>query len=379
MRILHRYLVLELLWNATLFLAVIITIYFVMALALLLGRTTIEGLPMWVVFKATWYTVISNLHLIVPLTILSGAIFTYGRAHGDGEFTAMRVAGIHPYQVLVPALFVGSLGTMGLAWLQDEVIPKAHFASRVELRKDVFMNLDEILRRSRREIVQKRWSARWQDAVDDAQGNLVLRNLLIVQRNKEGLMDSRLLAENARPIYMARQNKLHLELENVSRYEADGPPKRAGRFEMDLDLDELSTKDSAIKRKRDFSYEELLSRWRHLEARAASVSGLPGTGESAARKARQHRCLYHFRIAFSFSSLFFALLGATLGLFRPVSNRAIVFLVGFLLVVGIYYPLQQWGRRLGDTGSLHPGVALWIGNAVLLGFSLFLFRRVCRE
>ena len=378
MRILHRYLVLELLWNLTMFLAVILGIYFVMSLALTLGKSSIEGLPIWIVLKGTFYIVVSSLYLILPLTVLSASIFTYGRANSDGEFSAVRVAGIHPYQVLVPALFVGSLGTVGLAWMQNEVMPAAHFTSRIQLRKDVFVNLDEVLRSSRRAIGQKRWSANWQDAVTDSEGNLVLEGLLILQRNKDGRMSNRLLAAHAYPTYREEENVLRLVLEGVKRWEGDGPPRLAGLFEMDLDLDELSTKDAAIKRKSDFSYEELLTRSRHLHSRVQTMPVGSKERLRGERKAAEHRGVYHFRIAFAFSSILFALLGATLGLFKPVNNRAIVFLVGFLIVVGIYYPLQQWGRRLGETGVAHPGLALWIGNAFVLGLALVLFRKVCR-
>ena len=226
MKTLHRYLVIEMIWNVAMFMAVILSAFFVMSMALTLGKSSVEGLPMLIVFRATWYQVVANLNLILPLTVLSSAIFTYGRAHIDGEFTAVRVAGIHPYQMLVPALLVGAFGTLGLAWLQDEVMPSAHFSGRIELRKQIFDSLDDILRGSRREIAQKRWSAMWRAAVDDPAGNLVLEDLLVIQKDKDGFMRTRLMADRARPLFIENENKLRLTLENVKRWEVSYQPSR---------------------------------------------------------------------------------------------------------------------------------------------------------
>jgi len=377
MSILHRYLLLELARNAVTFLSVIVAIFFVMSLALMLGRSSTEALPIEIVAGATAFQVVSNLGLIGPLTVLSAAIFTYGRAHAEGEFTAVRVAGIHPWQAIVPAAFVGSLVSFGLIWVQDEAVPDAHFQSRLELRQNVFQHLDSILAGQGREISQRRWNARWKEAVADTEGHMTLLDLLIIRKDKQGRMKSRLLARRAWPIFNEQENRLRLVLESVRTYETDGPAESASRLRIDLDLDELSSGALAARRQSEQSYEQLLTKaawYRHLAALA------DGDQERCRllSKACSSLTRFHGRVASAFSALFFALLGASLGLFRPVRNRALVFLVGFLLVVGFYYPLQQWGRHLALSGAVVPGLALWIGNAAVLILSLGFYWKAMR-
>ena len=382
MKRLHRYILLDLIQNVFLTLAAIMSIYFVLALALVLGTERTEGVPFSVVIRHTGYMAISNLHLTLPLTILTACIFCYGRLRADQEYTAARVSGIHPYRILLPALFVGALATLGLAWLQGEVMPAAHFKSRVELEQDIFEHMEDILKKKDRSHRDEDWSAEWHGLEQDADGHIVLRQLTfwLFDGKEKGKLVRIIRADLAKPSFDRRSNRLTMHLRKVKlKNVEDGEESTASSADsltLPLNLNALA-RDTKTKRNRSMGYEELLTRVKRLEE---------GRGTEAARSdekvdesIRETWCEYHSRGAFAASAVLFAVFGAILGLRKGTSNRAVVFLMGFLLVMLGYYPLMMAGESLGESGALPPPLALWMGNAVLILLILVDWRRLLRS
>jgi lipopolysaccharide export LptBFGC system permease protein LptF len=377
MKRLHRYLLSELLRSAGLTMVAILAIFFIVALALVLGTSRAEGVPFSVVLRHTGYRAAATLYLTLPLTVLTACIMSYGRARTDGEFTAMGVSGIHPWHVLVPAIFLGAAATLSLAWLQDEVMPGAHFRGRVELEHDVLSNLESVLKRSNRTIEEESWSASWTALRQDEEGHIVLAGLQLLMLDDDRVVQRSVRAAIAKPQLDPAANQLNLELRDVWRTEADGSaPSRAGALSISLNLDSFGA-ELKSKREGDCSYEELLTE-AHRQERLASSAPEATTRERAAKRARKYRAEYHLRVANAFSSVLFAFLGAVLGLWRGTGNRALVFLLGFLIVVGVYYPLNMVGASIANAGVLPPALATWIGNVVLAGLATKIFRKFLR-
>lgn len=363
MKRLHRHILLELLSNALLTLAVVVCVFFLIALALIMGTSRAEDVPFLVVVEHTAYNAVSTLYLTLPMTVLTACLFTYGRLRADGESTAARVAGIHPWQLCTPAVSLGAAACLLLAWLQDGIMPAASFQARLELRQDLVRNLEGILKRSPG-IVEKRWKAKWGRRGEDEDGKLVLFDLELLELDKAGPLKAHTFARTAKPILDPAGSVLTLELADFQRWEAGGREVSMRSLSVNLPLEALSTGQSVNRRDGDRSYEELITRAR----RKAEYAGLAADGEERARHladAREASTAFHFRVAFAFSTVLFALLGAGLGLRHGLGNRAVVFIVGFLVVVAVYYPLEMLGSFLAHRGILRPEAALWIGNAVV--------------
>lgn len=376
MKRLHRYLLAELLQNASLTVVAILAIFFMLALALVLGTSKSEGVPFLLIMRHTGFKAVSTLYLTLPLTILTACLFTYGRSRSDGEFTATRVAGIHPWQTILPAILVGALCSLALCWLQGDAMPAAHFKGRVELEQDVLENLEGLLKKRDRRIEADGWSASWKTLRSDDEGHIVLGglHLLIFDENK-GFREN-IRAEWAKPRLDEVTKTLTLELHEFRRVNSDGQQFMSTSLEFPLQLGSLAG-ERKRKRKRDCSYEELLTRSSRF-ALASDTASEEKVRRKMAKKAREYRAEFHMRVAFAFSAILFAFLGAVIGLWKGMGNRAVVFLVGFLLVVGFYYPLQMVGAWLASDGILPPGIALWIGNVALLGLSTWVLRKVMR-
>jgi lipopolysaccharide export LptBFGC system permease protein LptF len=382
MKRLHRYLLLDLGQNVLVTLAAIIATFFVVALALVLGTSRIAGVPFGVIVRMTGYVAISNLHLTLPLTILTSCIFCYGRLRADREYTAARVSGIHPYRILLPALFVGGLTTLALAWLQGDVMPAAHFNQKKALIQEVFVHLEDILKKKEKSYIDDDWSAVWNGIEQDANGHIILRDLkfMLFDRKPEKKLSRIISADWAKPTFDRRSYRLTMQLKKVVlRNVVDGEESLASSAEaltLPLNLNALA-RDTKTKRLSDMSYEELLTRVKRLED--AIENGSTDGPKKERERIRETYSEFHSRGAFAGSGILFALFGAILGLRRGTSNRATVFLLGFLVVILGYYPLMMVGTTLGNQGALPPAAALWIGNAVLLALITFDARRLLKS
>lgn len=377
MKRLHRYLLSELLQNASLTVVAILAIFFMVALALVLGASRTEGVPFLLVLRHTGFTAVSTLYLTLPLTVLTACIFTYGRARSDGEFTATRVAGIHPWQTIVPAMVLGASCTLALCWLGGGAMPAAHFKGRVELERDLLANLEGLLKRKDKRIVDKSFSAMWKTLRQDKAGHIVLGDLqLIILDKADRTFTERIRARWAKPRLDTVANTLSLELTDLTREDSSGQVFQASQFNITLHLESLGA-ERKEKGDSDCTYEELLTRSRRY-ADQAELAADEEQRDKLREKAREYAAEYHMRIAFAFSAVLFAFLGASLGLWRGTGNRALVFMVGFLLVVCLYYPLEMAGRWLAIDHSVPPVAALWVGNGVLIGLSGWVFRKVLR-
>jgi lipopolysaccharide export system permease protein len=87
---------------------------------------------------------------------------------------------------------------------------------------------------------------------------------------------------------------------------------------------------------------------------------------------------FHRRFALPFACFVFALVGVPLGIQNQRSGKA----TGFSLSIGvilIYYIILSAGKTLGEKGMLHPAVAVWAPNLILLAIGAYLFRKAATE
>ena len=380
MKGLHRYQLWELLQNVLLTLAAITAIYFIVALAFVMGSEKASGIPFALVLRQTGYQAVANFDLILPLTILTASIFSYGRLRAEREFTAIRVAGVHPFQVLLPAIFVGALGTFGLAWLAGGAMPDAHFRQRTSLQQEVFDHLEDILKKRDRRFRGDGWNAKWDALEQDSEGHIVLRGLrFFIYDDSQGIdeMEARsILADWAKPTLDRRTNRLTMHLRDVRLVMEDGMFSTADRLTLPLNLSVFG-KTYKFKRESDMTYEELLTRRERFAAFAGGDAEFtPKEREKHKERVLESSIEFHQRFAFAGSCLMFAVFGAILGLLRGTNNRALVFLQGFIIVILGYYPLAMAGEHIAKTGMMPPYVAVWLGVAVLFILSLFGYRKL---
>ena len=329
------------------------------------------------------YFVPSLLPFTIPATLLLTVTIVYGRVSGDLEMTAAKAAGINPFSLLVPAFLVGAVLSVVSFALTDRVGPWAvtqiqavvidavedivlkqlknerRFAPQVSGFDGVQLTVmdvrDRTLIRPAFDYVRRN-GRRYHAEADEANLTFDLDNSQVTLRmvncrgdygemilGHSGVFDFVIPMEgqfgktNARdlPMTAIRQN-LRLEAEKIERstVERDLLASLAlatGQFEL---LDEAESVDKSF-------------------------------GSRQPKNVRKMRTEFHSRPAMACSCFLFALLGAPFAVLRGKSQFFTTFLVCFLPIVGVYYPVTLGMLTQTKAGALDPTWAVWVADAML--------------
>jgi lipopolysaccharide export system permease protein len=359
LRLIHRYLLRELIVNAAVSLVVVFAIFFLAALSIQVGRSSSENLPMLAILKYVALLLLYTSYLTVPVCIVTTCIFTYGRAAQDGEIAAAQTSGIRINGLLVPAVFLGACAMLMLAVLQNRVMPEAHFQSR-QVDESVFLNVEQLLKRRDKSIQEKDFVFQWNAVGQDSGGDLVLEDVELV-KFKDGKWASSTRARRARPVTEPGSSRVTLELDDIHHSEP-GLTVLGVRIETPIDLSALLP-PRVRSGENQLTYEELLS------------------GAASARTEKRSNRLsaeFHFRFAMAIAPLLLAAFAAPFGIALRIRNRAVVFLAGVLVMVGGYLPLIVVARSLVERGAKPAWMYLQAPNVILACVALYFVRKIHR-
>ena len=59
------------------------------------------------------------------------------------------------------------------------------------------------------------------------------------------------------------------------------------------------------------------------------------------------------------------MVGCPIGIWFSKSDYLGAFITCFLPIVVMYYPLLLCGINMGKGGSVHPGISIWVANAMM--------------
>lgn len=340
-----------------------LAVFYIGGLSTQFDRRAYDGLPMITILRQVGFTILSTTFLLVPLAVMATCIFTYGRFSADGEFDATRASGIPPFKTLMPALAIGAVAMLGLGVLQNSVIPDARHAGR-RVSIDGFEQVSNIFLRNDRKLALKGFIFTWSAARQDAAGELVLENVLLIQYDKTtGLPTATTSAARARPSVDGEKDLLTLSLEDLRREEADGLVQRYGELTQTIDLDALWNRRVVARAAADLSYTQLLAEM--------------GRGGGALR-ATDVAAEWWFRIATCLAAFLAAGIGAPVGVLLKTRNRAVTFLVGLGIVALVFFPLLATAKNMAEKGTVAAPAAMAVPVVLLFAAAAALHTKAVR-
>ncbi|MEW6747184.1 MAG: LptF/LptG family permease [Planctomycetota bacterium] len=162
MLIYHRHLLRELLWNVA-FTFTTVTFVFGIAIAVQTIYKASQLAPL-LFAKMMPLLLLKVMPIVIPLSILVGVVMTFGRVAVDGELNTLKTAGIHPFWVIPPALFVGAVGFLITLMINDDLAPRAEYLSRSLLSEQDLRKLLEVrLRQGQRELSIGGYDLSWSE------------------------------------------------------------------------------------------------------------------------------------------------------------------------------------------------------------------------
>ena len=357
-----------------------------------LQQASEEGLGAEQIAQILPYIVPSLMPFTIPATLLLSVCIVYGRMGGDQEVIAAKAAGAHVFTLLAPAFLLAAALSVSSFLLTDRVIPWA------------MMNIQRIVADAMEDLFLD--FLRTTNRFSDPQ-----RGLMITARSVEGktLIGPQfrfappgrspvtVTAERAEISFDLAEGVVRVEMHRgllqsaggvrgffdhevrtfpISNGGEDAKPRHLTTAELYLKLKELKRNRAAVERHAaavatlDLILGEL-PRPDRLGPEPPPPEQLPIWREKVLAE-------IYSRPAMAASCLFFALIGGTFSIKQGRSSFLTTFMICFVPILLVYYPVTLGMLNLAKHGDADPRWAVWVGNALVGVWGLFTLRQVAR-
>jgi lipopolysaccharide export system permease protein len=389
MRTLHRYLTRQIV--ATMLMTVVVFTF-----VLLLGNVLKEILGMLVNRQATLLMALQAIGLLIPFVLvfalpmglLTATLLVFGRFSADQELTAVRASGVSLVALITPVLLLSAVMSIVSAWVNLEIAPKCRVAYK-RLLVNVGLSQAGLLLPEKTFIKDFPDKIVYIGKIDGSD----LKDVLIYNLNPEGKVDYYIRAKEGKLETDQANQVIHVQLTDAWRVglmEDSEVPVPVYAAESSLSYTNQADKIKAEKRQlSDMTFRELQAQLKVLESRVRYIGPLPKlTPEEAREKLREIkefreditlpiRLQIHSKIAFSFASIGFTLVGIPLGI--RAHRRETTFGIALaLILVLLYYSFFIIGQSLDTHPEFFPHLILWVPNFLFQAIGMVLLWRANR-
>jgi len=392
LRILTRYVVIDLLKVFFLTLGVMTLLLFVV----LLGRQAVDrGLGLGPLLRMAPYILPEAMQFTLPGALLLATTGVYGRMAASNEIVAVKSLGITPMVFVWPTLVLAVLVSLTAVFLNDLAVSWGRLGQeRIFLESMEAVAYGQLRTRGTFSVGGVSLNVR---GVEDR----TLMRPTVIRQGKGDQPATIITAESAEFRAYPHRGELVLRLRN---WEAEGPLAVVwpGEREEIIPLDEFFGNKNRTRSPSTYALSEIgsakaeqrqkISQIRQEKTTRAAYALLMGSFDElsddawnlqnqALRNAEKRLYRFHTepyrRWASGFSCLAFVIIGIPVAVIFRKGEFLASFFICFLPILLVYYPLLMFSLSGAKNGSLPPQT-LWIGNLVLLVCGAWLMRRVAR-
>ncbi len=364
MRLLYRYIILELL---TPFLLSLLVLTFILLMGKILNLADVlldKGMN-WVVFFNVVGSLALNLTgLSLPLAFLVGILISFGRLSSDNEILALRTCGISVLKIFLPVFLLGSLLLCAACLLQTRYLPRANWNIMLNLRSLSEFAPDSFLQ-------EKVWLQGFGDSsiyVKNIHAENHFRGVEIHQLVKGFSLPRVITADRGHFTFDDKSHQITFDLQNGHIDEPTENPKNPFnriRFETYTVVMPMTGKEFETPRKKET---QLTSKEIDERLKITPPSQI------------DYRFLVlekHYRLCMACAVFIFMLLGFPLSiqLGRVETSTNVMLAAGLALC---WYLLLLLGNGLGLAGHGPPYLVVWIPNVVMGSIGCYLTARALR-
>ena len=350
MSIISRYLIRSFVGLFLFCIAAVVVLFVIVDLVENMDTFIDKGVPTPDVLRYYLYYIPFILVLIMPVATLLATVFSVSNMARSNEIIALKALGYSMYQMMGTLAVMGALVAV-LAFFTSEVLvartaePKASLEEKYGFNKKHHVSLSKLrnleIRHHGRLFTLGRLNPKRQ-----------LATRIKIEDIENGRIVSRMDADS-----MAYVNGQWIIWKGMSR-----------RFIGDSER--LRVIDDSVKVGLDFSPKELMRAQSKPEDMAywelrRYVSLMRRSG------AEVHAFLteLHLRISFPLASVIIVLFSLPMAYNRRKKSVAIGFGIA-LAITFVYFGMVKMGQSMGQNGSLHPLLAAWLGNGVMIAGSV---------
>lgn len=367
MRILRNYILKEMLPPLVLSLIVITFAFLIGNIVKLADYVINKGVELLYVWRLFIYLIPKLLSYAIPMAVLTATLLAFGRLSSDNEITAIRAAGINLYRISMPAIILGLLLSMLSLPLNDKIVPVAHYKARM-LLKEVGLRHPAAYLEAGTFIKGFKDYILFIYDIKYGKDKTVFKNVRIYQPQKDGPTRT-IVAKRGELISLPDKNTIKLKLIDGTSEEPNPMNPRHfykvnfKTYYLSLTLDDSTMQESGKKNK-EMTFDELLENASELKKRGINPTPL-------IRR-------LHKRIASSFASFAFILIGLPLAITTRRSEKSIGVGLAFGLAT-IYWLLLAFGQILATKNIFPIWLAMWFGNITLIAIGLTMMHFTMRK
>uniref|UniRef100_A0A7C4CBQ9 YjgP/YjgQ family permease n=1 Tax=candidate division WOR-3 bacterium TaxID=2052148 RepID=A0A7C4CBQ9_UNCW3 len=374
------------------FLMAIVVLAFVLLmdrLFLLADLLVRKGVPVRAVGEIALLSLPFVLSVCAPLGGLIAGVVAFGRMAQDNELAVVRSAGIPVWRVFVPAGVMCALLVPVMVGFNGYVVPEAQHRVR-NLLTDVARKKPALRIRERVFMDDFPGYMVYIGTIDERRSKVA--NVMIFEKSGRQVTPAFVTAPRGEIHYTPDDRYMVLTLLDGEIHEAVGADNYR-RLEFSRHVVNVPTDDELIRRDREYRSDQemlmpaLLAQVRQL---GGEVSGLSrevkrlrgeerGAAEVADVRRREAETRLRYKVlerarfetevqkrhSLAFSTLFFLLFGAPVGILLRRGGIGTGFVVG-LVFFAVFYVLLLAGQNLSDAGRLPPFVGMWLPNLALV-------------
>ena len=293
----------------------------------------------------------------IPVSILTAVMITYGNLSQNNELRAMRASGVHLFQVVMPALAIGVILSLGMFVFNDQVASNSRFELRRTTKK-LFIKYPKA-------IIEPGRFVKLSDKIIFLTKRLEGDDLFDIVAYEVEETDKpvrTIIAERGQIVSAEAVNEMTVRLFNGSISNAEDKGVNTIQFQS-YEFPPIDTKeiDRMRKKQKDLTLAEILIR-------------LNDQANLSRKDIVRLKTAFHHRIAFSCASFIFVLIGVPIAIL--VRRGEIVVSFGISMgVTCIYYILFVGAKSLATQAGFPPFIVMWLPNVLLAFLGIHLIKR----
>ncbi|MBN1477994.1 LptF/LptG family permease [Candidatus Sumerlaeota bacterium] len=361
MKLLHRYILKELIGPAILGLVIFTFVLLLQQLFDIIDLLMSRGVLLITVIQLLSCLIPQVLGVTIPMAVLVAALLAFGRLSTDREIMAIRTSGVRLIWLIWPAFALGAVLSLCLALMNMEIMPRLAI-QLADLKYQLIFQTVTSLEPGR---LYDNFASGNEDMnfmfEESGEHPGDLRGIVI-----QSVHEQRETGEERLIYLVAQRGRISSDLEHrairvsmadgtayLARSDMEGPTLRVMAFE---ELEQLIYPElSRIKDGRRVKYPS--------EMRFSELGEAIDRETDSDRRARLQVERLR-RWVFPFSALAFMMIGIPFGIVTKASGKGMGLAISFLLILA-YYGLLEWGSAIAETGSRMAALAMWSPNIVL--------------
>ena len=367
MRILRNYILSEFF---TPFFSCLLSLIFV----ILLGRGLVQmadlifnkDVDILLILKLLFYSFPYLLTFIIPISVLVASLLTFGKLSFDNEIMAIRASGVSILKIVTPLVLSVSILCLSAFLLSDQVASVSLHAYRRLLTQIGIESPQAALEEG---VFIKKFK-NFVIFIYEIDKNK-LKGIRIYQP-QEGKPTRTIIAQKGELISIPEMGMIKLKLIHGVSDEPD-PKDPAKLYKLNFKTYDLPLNISNIKQ----AGEDVAKKPKDMMVRELKDE-IDRLGKEGIKATYPLSAEIHNKIALSFSSLAFLLIGIPLGITTRRNEKSISFGISLGLMT-LYWLLLIGGKVLAQKGLAPPFLALQFSNLFVGSIGLVLFYRLAKK